>query len=121
MPHIEFVAAPRLPRDLLHLDYQRGMVVELPPDQCERWIRRGVAVYVGAPVATPAPPPALEPALEPRGVAIDDERGESESVGAAGSGVGSSQSTEADTVSGAAGDRPRRGRPPRTRQADDQA
>lgn len=46
MPSIRFTADPALPRDLAHLAYKKGAVVTLSTDQCERWIRRGVAVYV---------------------------------------------------------------------------
>jgi len=69
MPRIRFTANPKLPRDMLHLGYKVGTEVELTVDQCERWIRRKVAVYVPAPVATEAPesepastePPATDP------------------------------------------------------------
>lgn len=45
MPRITFTATPKLPRDMAHLAYKQGDVVDLPTDGCERWIRRGVAVY----------------------------------------------------------------------------
>lgn len=56
MPKIKFTAQPKLPRDMEHLGYKKGDVVTLPDDQCERWIRRGVAAYVSD--VAPAPEPA---------------------------------------------------------------
>jgi hypothetical protein len=46
MPRIVFTEDPKLPADLKHLGFKKGTEVELPIDQCERWIRRLVAVYV---------------------------------------------------------------------------
>ncbi len=43
MPRIRFTATPKLPRDLKHLGYEKGMEVDLPDDQVNRWLRRGVA------------------------------------------------------------------------------
>ena len=63
MPTILFTADPKLPRDLAHLGYRAGMTVDLPADQCERWIRRGVARHAAeAAAAKPEPQPASDPA-----------------------------------------------------------
>lgn len=51
MPRIRFTTDPKLPRDLAHLGYRKDLEVELDTDHCERWIRRGVAVYVPDPPA----------------------------------------------------------------------
>ncbi len=56
MPTIVFIADPKLPTDLAHLGYKKGQTHELSVDQCERWVRRGVARYVSeAPAPTAAP------------------------------------------------------------------
>lgn len=71
MPFIRFTANPKLPADLAHLRYKQGDVVELSGDQCERWIRRKVAVYTDKPAppaavaAVPEPVEAAPPAREP--------------------------------------------------------
>lgn len=46
MPRIRFTSNPKLPDDLKHLGYQKGTEVDLPQDQCDRWVRRNVAEYV---------------------------------------------------------------------------
>lgn len=56
MPRIRFTADPKLPRDMAHLGYQKGAEVDLSPDLCGRWIRRGVAVYVPEPKADAVSP-----------------------------------------------------------------
>lgn len=66
MPRIRFTANPKLPRDLAHLDYRQGTEVDLPSDQADRWLRRGVAEIV--PDAKPEPEPA---ASEPMPEAIE--------------------------------------------------
>ena len=65
MPRILFTFDPKLPRDWVHLGYRKGTEIELSPDQCERWIRRGCAIYATAPepiaepvVAAPVEAPA---------------------------------------------------------------
>lgn len=45
MPEIKFTVTPSLPRDIVHLAYKAGDVVELPEASCQRWIRRGVAEF----------------------------------------------------------------------------
>lgn len=60
MPRIRFTVDPKLPRDLAHLDYKKGQEVDLPDDQANRWLRRGVAVVVAE-----APAAAAELPLEP--------------------------------------------------------
>jgi hypothetical protein len=63
MPKIRFTADPKLPRDLKHLAFKKDQIVELAQDQCDRWIRRGVADMVpadtkpGKAAAAPPPPP----------------------------------------------------------------
>lgn len=64
MPFIKFTARPILPRDMAHLAYKKGDVIELPGDSCERWIRRGVAEYTTKPEA-PAAPVVVERAAVP--------------------------------------------------------
>lgn len=65
MPRIRFTADPKLPRDLAHLGYSKGVEVDLDPDQCDRWIRRGVAELASTrkPARSPskAPPPRPRP------------------------------------------------------------
>jgi hypothetical protein len=46
MPRIRFTADPKLPRDLAHLEYRKDQEVDLPDDQADRWLRRGVAVVI---------------------------------------------------------------------------
>ena len=76
MPKIKFTADPKLPRDLKHLGYKAGTIVDLPRDQADRWIRRGAAVETteAAPeVAKPVEPTvtgdgsgkALPPVFDP--------------------------------------------------------
>lgn len=67
MPRIRFIADPKLPRDWAHLGYRKGDEVALSADLCERWIRRGVAVYVAErPAPKPVePPPARSPRSGP--------------------------------------------------------
>lgn len=48
MPLIRFTADPKLPRDLAHLDFKKGVEVELSDDKAGRWLRRGVAEIVTA-------------------------------------------------------------------------
>jgi len=68
MPRIRFTADPKLPRDLAHLGYVKGMEVDLSEDQAARWLRRGVAeviapepvMAVEALVEMETEPPALE-------------------------------------------------------------
>jgi hypothetical protein len=48
MPRIQFTADPKLPADMRHLGFKKGMTVELSEDHCERWIRRNCATYVTA-------------------------------------------------------------------------
>lgn len=62
MPRILFTFDPKLPRDWAHLAYRKGTEIELSVDQCERWIRRGVAVYAAAPETVLVPASAMEPA-----------------------------------------------------------
>lgn len=62
MPRIKFIADPKLPRDLAHLGYCKGHEVDLSANQAERWVRRGVAVYL--PDALTVKIPALEPIVE---------------------------------------------------------
>jgi len=80
MPFITFTATPKLPRDMAHLAYKKGDVIELSGDSCERWIRRGVAEYTTKPEAPVAPVvveraevPVLPHAPEPVFVALSDE------------------------------------------------
>lgn len=54
MPRIRFTADPKLPRDLAHLGYVKGMEVDLSEDQAGRWLRRGVADVVPAVESEPA-------------------------------------------------------------------
>lgn len=78
MPTIRFTADPKLPVDLAHLDFRKDQEHSLSRDSCERWIRRGVAVYVQdadpeiAPVPVELPP--VEPDEEPADVegALDE-------------------------------------------------
>lgn len=83
MPEIKFTATPELPRDIAHLAYKAGDVVDLPDDSCRRWIRRGVAVFhvrkaaempqMIAPVAIDVAP-LLEPeVVEPEMEVVADE------------------------------------------------
>lgn len=56
MPRIQFTVDPKLPRDWLHLPFVKGYVADLSDDQAQRWVNRGVAVYVGG---EPAPVPVV--------------------------------------------------------------
>lgn len=64
MPRIRFIADPKLPRDLAHLGYVKGMEVELSEDQAGRWLRRGVADVV---------PAAVEAEPEPQSAALYEQ------------------------------------------------
>lgn len=46
MPRIRFITDPKLPRDLAHLGYKKDEEVNLSSNQCQRWLRRGVAIIV---------------------------------------------------------------------------
>lgn len=80
MPTIEFTATPKLPDDYRHLGYVKGTRITDRQGWCEKWVSRGVAVFVAdepepatvaEPVATtdeagePAVEPVVEPAAEP--------------------------------------------------------
>lgn len=54
MPRIQFTVDPKLPRDWQNLPFVKGYVANLSDDQAQRWVNRGVAVYVGG---EPAPVP----------------------------------------------------------------
>jgi hypothetical protein len=56
MPRIKFTTDPKLPRDIAHLGYRKGVEVDLSADLCERWIRRGAAVYVPETIEAPSAP-----------------------------------------------------------------
>ncbi len=43
---IEFIKEPFLPRDMAHLGYKKGQVVDLVPALCTRWLNRGVAKII---------------------------------------------------------------------------
>lgn len=69
MPKIRFTADPKLPRDLEYLGFKKGDIVELPVDQCNRWIRRNVAeIFTGKmskPEKMPKPEKAAPVAADP--------------------------------------------------------
>lgn len=60
MPRIRFLSTPKIPRDLAPLDYKEGDEVDLPQDQADRWLVRGIAVVV--PDAPKQAPLAAKPA-----------------------------------------------------------
>lgn len=76
MPKVIFTADPKLPHDWRHLPYRKGSVVDLSPDQCERWIRRGVARYLPPGGVAPAVIAAAPPAPEPGAAATEPSPGE---------------------------------------------
>ncbi len=71
MPTIEFTATPKLPDDYRHLGYVKGTRITDRQGWCEKWVSRGVAVFVlEEPVAEPTIA-AVEPAIE--SVVSEDE------------------------------------------------
>jgi len=56
MPTIEFTATPKLPADYAHLGYVKGMRITDRKGWCDKWVRRGCAVYVGGEISAEIPP-----------------------------------------------------------------
>ena len=79
MPTVRFTAPPKLPRDWADKPYRDGWEGEMPQDEAERWVRRGVAMIVtpamkaaetraaraASEAQTPAEPLAEPPAEDP--------------------------------------------------------
>lgn len=72
MPRVLFTADPKLPSDIAHLGYRKGMEVDLSEDAANRWLRRGVATIIASASPAPSAPAPAAPADASDPVVIPD-------------------------------------------------